>query len=281
MLINCGYDIAYTLTAPTVLVLALRLRPELDGRLRSPENFTVTPVVQHEMLSDVFGNRCVRLAAPSGLFELRSDALVEDSGLPPPVVADAWEHGAEDLPATVLPYLLASRYCEVDLMGHMAWNLFGSHPPGWARVQAVCDWVHSRLRFDHAAAQTTRTAVQACEERVGGCRDFTHLAITLCRSLNIPARFVSGYLGDIGVPRDPASMDFSSCMEVYLGNTWHIFNVRHNSRRIGYLPMAHGRDAADVALSTHFGPHQLARFVVRTRAVEFAHAVEDAALAVA
>ena len=267
MLIYCGYDISYTLNAPTVLVLSLRLRPELEFRLRSPEKFTITPNVPHTTFLDTFGNRCVRLSAPAGLLELSGEALVEDSGWPAPVLANAREHSPADLPFAALPFLLPSRYCEVDLMGPMAWNLFGGHQPGWSRVQAICDWVHERLHFDYGSANATRTAWQACEQRVGVCRDFTHLAITLCRCLNIPARYVTGYMGDIGVPPDPAAMDFAACMEVYLGDAWHTFDVRHNARRIGYLPMAHGRDAADVAFTTSFGLHQLSRFIVRTHEV--------------
>lgn len=273
MLIHCGYDLAYTLNAPTVIVLALRLRPELLCRIRSAEKFTVTPDTSCEAFLDTFGNRCTRLIAPAGLLQLSGEVLVEDWGWPAPVVADAREHGPAELPPDVLTYLLPSRYCEVDLLGPLAWSLFGGVQPGWNRVQAICDWVHARLRFDYAAARATRTAAQACEERVGVCRDFTHLAIALCRCLNIPARYVTGYLGDIGVPRDPAPMDFSACMEVYLGEAWHTFDVRHNARRIGYLPIAFGRDAADVAFTTSFGPHVLTRFVVRTEEVEAAAAV--------
>lgn len=273
MLIHCGYDIAYTVNAPTVLVLMLQLRPEFAPRLRSPEKITIRPQVPTETFLDSFGNRCMRLTAPPGRLDLHGEALVEDSGWPAPVVLDAREHPVAELPPDVLPYLLPSRYCEVDLLGQFAWSLFGHLPPGWRRVQAICDWVHGHLRFDYAAAKATRTARQAFEERVGVCRDFTHLAVTLCRCLNIPARYVSGYLGDIGVPPDPAPMDFSACLEVWLGGQWHTFDVRHNARRIGYLPMAHGRDAADVALTTSFGPHLLSRFVVRTHEAFAATAV--------
>jgi transglutaminase-like putative cysteine protease len=264
MLIRCGYDISYTLNAPTVLVLMLHLRPELAPRVRSPEKITIRPTVPTETFLDAFGNRCTRLTAPAGQLDLKGDVLVHDNGWPAPVVPDACEHPVGELPPDVLPYLLPSRYCEVDLLGKQAWSLFGHMPSGWSRVQAISDWVHNRLRFDYGAARPTRTAWQAYEEQVGVCRDFTHLAVTMCRCLNIPARYVSGYLGDIGVPRDPAPMDFSACMEVWLGGQWHTFDVRHNQRRIGYLPMAHGRDAADVALTTSFGPHQLTRFTVRT-----------------
>lgn len=273
MIIHCGYNITYTLSAPTTLVLMLHLRPELGPRLRSPEKLTISAAGPTETFLDAFGNRCLRLTAPAGPLELSGDVVVEDHGWPAPVVATACEDPVMDLPPAVLPFLLPSRYCEVDLLGKLAWSLFGRLPPGWSRVQAVCDWVHDRLRFDYGAASPTRTAAQACEERVGVCRDFTHLAVTLCRCLNIPARYVSGYLGDIGVPVDPNPMDFSACMEVWLGGQWHTFDVRHNERRIGYLPMAHGRDAADVALTTSFGPHQLSRFIVRTHEVSPATAV--------
>lgn len=277
MIIHCGYDIAYQFGAPTDFVLMLHLRPELGPRLRSAEKFAIKPNCPREFFHDAFGNLCVRLSAPAGYLELEGDVLVEDSGLPAPIAADAREVPVAQLPPAVLQFLLPSRYCEVDLLGQDAWNLFGGLPRGWSRVQAVCDWVHGHLRFDYAFARATRTAFQAYGERVGVCRDFTHLAITLCRCLNIPARYATGYLGDIGVPPDPAPMDFSACMEVYLGGEWHTFDVRHNERRIGYLVMAHGRDAADVALTTSFGPHQLARFSVKT--LEVPEAVLKSSLA--
>jgi transglutaminase-like putative cysteine protease len=263
MLIQCGYNICYTFSTPTSMVLMLHLRPELAHRFRSVEKFTLSPNVAHEFFFDAAGNRCVRLIAPAGQLELSGDVLVEDVDSTMPIVAQAREHPIGELPYDTLPYLLPSRYCEVDLLGPLAWSLFAFVPPGWARVQAICDWVFAHLRFDYSLASATRTANQAYEGRVGVCRDFTHLAITLCRCLNIPARYVSGYLGDIGVPVDPAPMDFSACMQVYLGNAWHTFDVRHNARRAGYQIMAIGRDAADVALTTSFGPHVLTRFVVR------------------
>ncbi len=264
MHIHCGYDLAYTFNASTPVVLLLQLRAELSARIRAPEKFSIRPGVPYEKFTDAFGNRGLRLMAPAGLFEISGEVVVEDAGWPSPAFYSAHEHPVTELPPEVLTYLLASRYCEVDLMGRMAWDLFGGISPGWNRVQAISDWVHRRLRFDYALANPTRTASQACAEQIGVCRDYTHLAITLCRCLNIPARYVTGYLGDIGVPVDPNPMDFSACMEVYLGNAWHVFDVRHNARRIGYLPIAHGRDAADVAFTTTFGPHLLSRFVVKT-----------------
>jgi transglutaminase-like putative cysteine protease len=270
MLIRFGYDISYQFPAPTPVVLLLHLRPEFGRQLVTPEVFQTLPRVPHEEFIDAFGNRSVRLTAPAGLLELSGSGLVRDSGQPAAIAADAREHVVSSLPSDVLPFLLPSRYCDVDMLGDLAWSRFGQLLPGWDRVQAVCDWVHAHLRFDYQQARATRTASEAWEERVGVCRDFTHLAITLCRCLNIPARYVTGYLGDIGVPPDPAAMDFSAWMEVYLSNKWHIFDVRHNARRIGHLAMAYGRDAADVALTTSFGPHFLQRFTIRTEEVHAA-----------
>lgn len=265
MLIHCSYDIACAVSAPTVMVFMLHLRPELAPRIRSREKISLRPLVPTEIFLDSFGNRCLRLTAPSGQLELRGETLVEDTGWPAPVVADAREHAVAELPRDVLPYLLPSRYCEVDLLGKLAWTLFGHMPPGWSRVQAICDWVHEHLMFDPAVATASRTAWQAFAERTGVCRDFTHLAVTLCRCLNIPARYVTGYLTDVGMPPDSISTGFGTCMQVWLGDQWHTFDVRHNTRCVGYLPIAHGRDAGDVALVTSFGPHQLSLVVARAR----------------
>ncbi|MBL9187085.1 MAG: transglutaminase family protein [Opitutaceae bacterium] len=267
MHIRFGYDIAYDFPVPTPVVLMLHLRPELTPCLVVPEEFKVVPDVPIRTFRDDFGNHCTRLLAPAGLLELRSEGLIRRGDMPERIEAGAAEVPVMALPSSVLPFLLPSRYCEVDLLGDVAWSRFGAVKPGWSRVQAVSDWVHHHLRFDYAQARLTRTAAQAYEERTGVCRDFTHLAITLCRCLNIPARYATGYLGDIGVPPDPAPMDFSAWMEVYLDSRWHIFDVRHNARRIGHLVMARGRDAADVAFTTSFGPHLLRRFVVRTEEV--------------
>jgi transglutaminase-like putative cysteine protease len=269
-LIQCGYNFTYRFNAPTPVVLMLHLRPELIPRVRAAEKFLIHPAVPFESFLDAFGNRCVRLTAPSGRVDLCGEVLVEDTGRPAPIAENARQQPVADLPTAVLSFLRPSRYCEVDLMGELAWRLFGYVTPGWARVQAVCDWVHGLVRFDYGFASATRTARQTWEQRVGVCRDFTHLAVTICRCLNIPARYVTGYLGDIGVPPDPAPMDFSACMQVYLGGEWHTFDVRHNARRIGYIEVAHGHDAADVALTTSFGHHCLERFIVRTHEVSAA-----------
>ncbi len=265
--IQFGYELTYEFPAPTDVILLLHLRPELNSRLIGREVLKVSPNVPYTTFIDAFGNRATRLTAPAGRLELSCDGLITDSGLPAYVAAEAREHPVSELPESALQFLLPSRYCEVDLFGDVAWSLFTNTPHGWQRVQAVCDWVFQHLRFDYKLARSTRTAHQAYHERTGVCRDFTHLAITLCRCLNIPARYATGYLGDIGVPVDPNPMDFSAWMEVYLDGEWHVFDVRHNARRIGHLVMARGRDAADVAFTTTFGPHWLQRFVVKTAEV--------------
>jgi transglutaminase-like putative cysteine protease len=264
MLIRLGYEIGFDLPAPTPMLLLLHVHPSRGATLRSPDQVRVEPPVPVEEFTDPFGNRCGRIAAPAGPLRLWNDTLVEDSGRPDPVCPEAAQHPVEQLPPEVLPFLLASRYCEVDRLSDIAWNLFGQAPLGWGRVQAVCDWVHDHVRFGYEFARPTKTAYDAYTERQGVCRDFMHLAITFCRCLNIPARYATGYLGDIGVPPAPFPMDFSAWFEVYLGGRWHTFDARHNVPRIGRVLMARGRDATDVALTTSFGPSHLTKFVVRT-----------------
>jgi transglutaminase-like putative cysteine protease len=224
-----------------------------------------TPISEH---IDGFGNRCGRLLAPAGQVRLTNETLVEDSGRPDDAVPDARQHAVEDLPAEVLPFLLASRYCEVDLLSEVAWKLFDKAPSGWQRVQAVCDWVHTHIEFGYEHARPTKTAYEAYREGKGVCRDFTHLAITFCRCLNIPARYATGYLGDIGVPLSPAPMDFSAWFEVFLGHRWHTFDARFNTPRIGRVLVARGRDAVDVALITSFGQVVLEKFAVIAEEVQ-------------
>ena len=267
MLIRVGYDIIFEHPAPTPIIAMLYLHPSRRLSLRRGDYLLVEPLLQVSDYTDVFGNRCGRLLAPAGPMRFWNDAVVEDSGQP-----DRQQHGAEqheiyDLPDEALQFLLASRYCEVDRMVDLAWQLFGSTPKNWARVQAICDFVHWHIHFDYLQARPTRTAYEAYQERVGVCRDFTHLAITFCRCLNIPARYCTGYLGDIGVPPTPGPMDFSAWFEAYLGGDWYPFDPRNNTPRIGRVLMARGRDAADVALLTAFGPSRLDRFTVWTDAV--------------
>jgi transglutaminase-like putative cysteine protease len=235
--------------------------------MRRREVLEVEPQVRINDYTDTFGNRCARLIAKAGRMRFRSDSLVEDNGEPDRQAGDAEQHEIYALPDEALRFLLPSRYCEVDRMLDIAWQLFGDTTPGWARVEAVCDFVHRHIRFDYLQARSTRTAYEAYDERVGVCRDFTHLAIALCRCLNIPARYCTGYLGEIGVPATDEPMDFSAWFDVYLGGEWHTFDARNNTPRIGRILMARGRDAADVALLTSFGPSRLVEFTVRTAEV--------------
>ncbi|CAH2598691.1 Transglutaminase family protein [Rhodovastum atsumiense] len=264
MLIRIGYELEYHHTAPTPMVLMLTVHPSRGADLVVPPLLVSDPVVPVETYRDQFGNLCSRLLAPSGSIRFHADGLVADSGLPDPVVADAIQHPVQDLPPETLVFLLGSRYCETDLLSEFAWKTFGNTRPGWSRVQAICDFVHGHLTFGYPFANPRRTAWSSLKERRGVCRDFAHLAIALCRCMNIPARYCTGYLGDIGVPAVPEPMDFSGWFEAFLGGRWHSFDARHNVPRIGRIPIAYGRDAADVAISTTFGPGTLKTFKVWT-----------------
>ena len=267
MLIRVGYDLLFELPAATPMVLMLRVHPSRDRSLRAPEAVRLEPVVPVEEFVDGFGNRCARIVAPAGALRISNEALVDDDGTLDRVEPAARQHPVEQLPIETLPFLLGSRYCEVDRLTDVAWRLFGDTPLGWPRVQAVVDWCHANVEFGYAHARPTKTAFDVFTERKGVCRDFMHLAITLCRCLAIPARYATGYLGDIGVPAVPDPMDFSAWFEVYLDGRWWTFDARHNRPRIGRILMARGRDAVDVALTTSFGPSELRRFVVVTEEV--------------
>jgi transglutaminase-like putative cysteine protease len=264
MLIRIGYELVFELTAPTPMLLMLYAHPSRGCDLKRAEVVATEPELAIEPFIDCFGNRAGRLVAPAGKLRLWYDNVVEDSGMHEPTIEGAEIAPVADLPAECLQYLLASRYCEVDRLSDMAWRLFGSTPADWRRVQAVLDWVHRHLEFGYEFARGTKTAFEVCAERRGVCRDFMHLAITLLRALNVPARYATGYLGDIGVPESPLPMDFSAWLEVYLSGKWYTLDARHNEPRIGRVLMARGRDAVDVALTTSFGPAQLAGFRVWT-----------------
>jgi len=221
MQIRFGFDIVYSLPSSTAMTVLLHTHPSVAARLRAPEDLNVFPAFPTESYLDAFGNRATRMLAPAGEVRLTLDSNCWDSGELDPFAPDALQHPVNELPVDVLTYLLPSRYCEVDRLGPMAWSLFGSTPMGWRRVKTIVDWVHRHLRFDYRQARATRTALEGYNEAVGVCRDFTHLAITLCRCLNLPARYATGYLGDIGVPAVPDPMDFSAWFEVYLGGRWY------------------------------------------------------------
>ncbi len=264
MLIRLGYEIAIECRQRTPVVSLLEIHKDRQPDIKRQTRVLTSPSVPSSVYQDRYGNACRRLVAPEGSFRILYDAVVEDSGEPDEVNMLAGETPVEELPDDVLGYLLGSRYCETDHLSDLAWSLFGHMPSGWARVQAIVDYVHNRLSFGYGYARSTRTAAQAHDERVGVCRDFAHLAITLCRCMNIPARYVNGYLGDIGVPADPAPMDFSAWMEVFLDGKWYPFDPRHNIPRIGRVVIARGRDATDVPLLHSFGPHRLVFFKVWT-----------------
>jgi transglutaminase-like putative cysteine protease len=249
------------------MVVLLSVHPSRQKDLRSEHKIELSPRVIASKGLDPFGNAWTRFVAPPGRIEIHNDFLIEDSGLPDEVAPQARQWDVNDLPDEVLPFLYGSRYCDTQRLTDLAWSLFGSTAGGWQRVQAICDYVHERIQFGYHHARCDRTASEGHEERVGVCRDFAHLAVTLCRCMNIPARYCTGYLGDIGVPKDPAPMDFSAWFEVFLDGRWFSFDARHNVPRIGRIVMARGRDAADVAISTQFGNAVLARFDVITEEV--------------
>jgi transglutaminase-like putative cysteine protease len=264
MKIRVGFELVYEFAQTTPMVLMLNVHPSRAADLVEPDRLRASPALPLARYLDGFGNICTRLTAPQGQITIRTDAVVADSGVPDPVEPAARQHDVNELPHDALVFLLASRYCETEHLMSFAWSNFAATAPGWPRVQAICDFVHSHLRFGYPHAQATRTAMGAFVDRRGVCRDFAHLAVTLCRCMNIPARYCTGYLGDIGVPPDPEPMDFSAWFEVYLDGRWHTFDARYNRPRIGRIVMARGRDAADVAISTTFGPNTLKRFTVVT-----------------
>jgi transglutaminase-like putative cysteine protease len=277
MLIRAGYEITYNCPAPTPMTLLLSVRPERLADLVTTQRIAASGRTPLRQYRDMFGNIAHRLVSPAGPTTFRADFVIEDSGLPDPVDPAAIEQPIDDLPDEVLTFLLASRYCETELLAPMAWSLFGQTAPGWARVQAIVDYVHERIAFGYQHARPTRTAAEAHAERCGVCRDFAHLAVALCRCMNIPARYCTGYLGDIGVEPIDAPMDFSAWFEAWLGGAWRTFDARHNIPRIGRIPMAYGRDAADVAITTSFGTAWLAGFAVVTEAVAEAGAALERA----
>ena len=264
MLIRVGYELNYQLPQATPMILTLNVHYSRVSDLAHPDHMTTTPSVPAVAYRDGFGNWCTRLVAPAGSFTVTSDAIVNDSGALEVAVPFAVQHLVQHLPEETLVFLLGSRYCETDKLSQIAWDRFSGTPLGWGRVQAICDFVHDHIQFGYEFASPTKTAWEVFHERKGVCRDFAHLAITLCRCMNIPARYCTGYLGDIGRPKDPSPMDFAGWFEAYLGGAWHTFDPRNNVPRIGRILIARGRDAADVSITTTFGPNTLTTFRVWT-----------------
>jgi transglutaminase-like putative cysteine protease len=275
MVIRLGYDIELELSRAMTVIAVLNVHPSRTADLIEPDELQISRGASRDEYMDSFGNRCTRILAPQGKLRLSNSTLIRDSGEPDPVNTRARQVPIEQLPTETLQFLLASRYCEVDRLSDLAWQLFGGVEPGWPVVQAICDWVHQNVTFGYQFARPTKTALDVSVERQGVCRDFQHLAITLCRAMHIPARYVTGYLGDIGVPPAPSPMDFSAWFEAFLDGRWWTFDARHNHPRIGRVLMATGRDAADVAITTSFGTSWLNRFSVVTEEAPQPEQVEE------
>ncbi len=268
MILQVGYELVYRCERPTPMMFVLTIHADRAPDILVSDQMASSPSMPIGGYRDAFGNWCSRLVAPAGEIRLRGETTLRDSGRADAVVWSATQHLVQDLPAETLQFLLPSRYCETELLSDVAWNLFGGSPEGWPRVQAICDFVHDRVVFGYQHARATKTAWEAYNERTGVCRDYTHLAIAFCRSMNIPARYCTGYLSDIGTPLPHGEGDFAAWFEAYLGGQWHTFDPRNNVPRIGRVLVARGRDAADVPLSHSFGPNTLMTFHVRAEEVE-------------
>lgn len=271
MYVRIGFKMTFIVPMPTPILMLLYVHPDIAAALRSPERLEIETEIGVEVpiedYLDAFGNRAARILAPAGRLTLWYDNVIQRPDEPEPVFANARQQAVEELPVETLQFLLPSRYCEVDLLSAEAWKLFGQTQPGWSRVQAICDWVHDHIEFGYAYARPTKTAYEVYSDGKGVCRDYMHLAVTFCRCMNIPARYATGYLGDIRVPRSSSPEDFSAFFEVFLDGRWHPFDARYNARRCGRTVQARGRDAADTALTTSFNQMLLEEFVVRTEEV--------------
>jgi transglutaminase-like putative cysteine protease len=266
--IRVGYELIYDLQQPTPMIMVLGTHFSRASDIVVPDYLTTTPSIPITQYRDLFGNWCSRIMAPAGRVRLSGDGVVRDSGLPDVVAPSAPQHAVEDLPSDTIGYLLGSRYCETDRLSDQAWQLFGNTQPGWPRVQAICDYVHNHITFGYQYARATKTAWEAFNEGNGVCRDYAHLAISFCRCMNIPARYCTGYLGDIGIPPPYGPMDFAGWFEAYLGGRWYTFDARNNTPRIGRVLIGQGRDAADVPITHTFGPNTLSSFKVWTDLVD-------------
>lgn len=264
MRIRVGYELVYQCAQPMPMILTLNIHHSRVADLETPDHIQMQPSLATAAYRDSFGNWCTRVVVPAGTLRLTTDTVVRDNGRPDVVAPSAMQTAVQSLPEDALLYLLGSRYCETDILAETAWRLFSGTSLGWARVQAICDYVHEHVTFGYEHASATKTASQVWRDRKGVCRDYAHLAITLCRCMNIPARYCTGYLGDIAVPHSDAPMDFSGWLEAYLDGTWYTFDPRNHIPRIGRILIARGRDAADVAISTSFGPNTLETFRVWT-----------------
>ena len=264
MQFKVGYELVYWFIQPTPIILVVNIHDSRASDIIVTDRMAVEPSIRVYGYRDVFGNQCHRMLAPAGRLILTADAVVNDSGLPDLPLPASLQDSVEDLPDETLQFLLGSRYCDTDLLSEMAWQLFGGTLPGYARVQAICDYVHNHIRFNYQNARSTRSAADAFREGTGVCRDYAHLAIAFCRCMNIPARYCTGYLSDLGTPLPYPPGDFAAWFEAWIGGHWHMFDPRNNEPRVGRILMARGRDASDVAIATTFGPNTLESFRVWT-----------------
>ncbi|WP_367025484.1 transglutaminase family protein [Methylococcus sp. ANG] len=262
MQLRVGYELVYDCPQPTPMILTVHIHFTRAFDIVVPDRIITFPSIPITGYRDLFGNWCSRIVAPKGQLRISADALLNDSGRSDIVAPWAEQHLVQDLPDDTLVFLLGSRYCETDRLSQTAWDLFGTSSTGWGRVQAICDFVHQHVVFGYEHARPTRTAWETFNERIGVCRDFAHLATALCRCMNIPARYCTGYLTDIGTPQPYSSPDFAAWFEAYLDGGWYTFDPRNNVPRIGRVLIARGRDAADVAISNTFGPNTLKGFRV-------------------
>jgi transglutaminase-like putative cysteine protease len=271
MQLHVGYELTYDCPQVTPMILMLNIHPARAGDMVVPDHLITTPSIPVASYRDAFGNWCSRIVAPKGRLQLSANAVINDTGEPDFVPLSDDQHTVENLPGECLVFLLGSRYCETDRLSEVAWALFGNSPTGVQRVQAICDYVHRHITFGYEHARSTRTAWEAFIDRKGVCRDYAHLAITFCRCMNIPARYCTGYLGDVGIPPPYGPMDFAAWFEVYIGGRWLTFDARNNMPRIGRVLIARGRDATDVAISNTFGPNTLLSFKVWTDEISEMH----------
>lgn len=264
MQLRAGFELVYSFPQATPIILVVNIHDSRNADLVVPDHLVTEPSIPIKGYRDAYGNWCNRGLAPAGRLRLSTNCIIRDSGLPDKMALAAGQATVEDLREEVLPFLLGSRYCETDRLSETAWQLFSNVGPGYARVQAICDYVHNHISFNYQNARATRSAVEAFNERTGVCRDYAHLAIAFCRCMNIPARYCTGYLSDLGTPPPYGVGDFAAWFEAWIGGRWHTFDARNNVPRVGRVLMARGRDACDVAIATTFGPNTLESFTVWT-----------------
>ena len=264
MQLRTGFELIYHFPQPTPIILVVNIHDSRAQDIVIPDHLVTEPALPISGYRDGFGNRCNRVMAPAGRLRLTTDCVIRDSGQADEMFYGAGQDTVQDLPEEVLVFLLGSRYCETDFLSDTAWQLFSGYTPGFARVQAICDYVHRHIAFNYQNARADRSAAGAYNDRTGVCRDYAHLAVAFCRCMNIPARYCTGYLSDLGTPPPWAVGDFAAWFEAWIGGRWHTFDPRNNVPRMGRILMARGRDACDVAIATTFGPNQLESFRVWT-----------------